>query len=375
MVQRINTVIDKYPIELKLLLSFLGLKNGAGSPEQIVRTSQRADWDSFLALCIHHRVYPVVYRDVRRLKLTCVPERVVDALKREHDRNTFRMLHFLREMGNVVQAFQANGIRVLVLKGPILGKELYGDISLRTSKDLDILVPPQDLGQADEIMRELGYIAVEPADLKRRHHSTYVHPSKETEIELHWRLGPEAGREPSFDALWERKAVSSLLSFPVHYLGREDLAFSLITHGFRHGWFRLRWLLDIDYLAKQPIDWKAVQRLVLDYRFGREFSQTFLLLRALLNTPVSCLPDDPAPNRQAVRFAALAADVINGRGNRKYKFARGRLGARLKIVQEILSPGTTDREMLPLPRMLHFLYFLLRPFLWTWRRMSRLHEK
>ena len=39
-----------------------------------------------------------------------------------------------------------NKIPLLFLKGPVLAKELYGDISLRTSSDLDILIPIHKLG-------------------------------------------------------------------------------------------------------------------------------------------------------------------------------------------------------------------------------------
>ena len=45
---------------------------------------------------------------------------------------------------------------LLFLKGPVLAKELYGDISLRTSSDLDILIPIHKLGKLEELLKNSG---------------------------------------------------------------------------------------------------------------------------------------------------------------------------------------------------------------------------
>ena len=53
-----------------------------------------------------------------------------------------------------------------------------------------------------------------------------------------------------------RKRISSLTSYPIYFLGREDLFLFLVSHGARHGWSRLRWLTDIDRLLKQELNWE-----------------------------------------------------------------------------------------------------------------------
>ena len=57
----------------------------------------------------------------------------------------------------------------------------------------------------------------------RHHHFTYFHSEKKVKLEIHWRLHPGPGKEPSFTELWERKQKSSLTKFPVYCLGNEDL--------------------------------------------------------------------------------------------------------------------------------------------------------
>ena len=60
-------------------------------------------------------------------------------------------------MEQVCKLFNESKINTLVLKGPILGANLYGDVSLRTSGDLDILIPIQDLEKAEKLLLMQGY--------------------------------------------------------------------------------------------------------------------------------------------------------------------------------------------------------------------------
>lgn len=63
-------------------------------------------------------------------------------------------LHALVQIGT---ALAGNGIRMLSMKGPLLSMELYGDPSLRTSRDLDVMVAEEDIQWASEVLTGLGY--------------------------------------------------------------------------------------------------------------------------------------------------------------------------------------------------------------------------
>ena len=47
-------------------------------------------------------------------------------------------------------------IPLLFLKGPVLAKELYGDLSLRTSSDLDVMIPIHKLGKSGRTASKVG---------------------------------------------------------------------------------------------------------------------------------------------------------------------------------------------------------------------------
>jgi hypothetical protein len=84
------------------------------------------------------------------------------------------------------------GVPSVALKGPLLGEAIYGDPGRRPSSDIDLLVSPEQLHTAVEVMRGLGYGA--PTDHVYDGglpllHFVLVHERAELPpVELHWRV-------------------------------------------------------------------------------------------------------------------------------------------------------------------------------------------
>ncbi|SFI88949.1 Uncharacterised nucleotidyltransferase [Paenibacillus sp. UNC496MF] len=337
------------------------------------------DWNAVLYLAQHHRIYPTVYERLSRLEGNRVPEAVGREFEALYRLNTFHMLHLSGEMERVCAAFAERSVRCLQLKGPILAGELYGDLSRRTSKDLDMLVYERELEQAERVLAELGYVSEEePAVLNSRkrvsHHASYWNDERGVQIEIHWKLNGYGMPEPGFEALWERRRRSERSGDPVYFLGPEDLFLHLVTHGARHGWFRLRWLTDLDRLARQGLDWKGLLPHLRRYDAEHLAGQAFLLMFRLFRTPV---PQETAPitcSRQGERLAEAAFELIRTPLDPRVnlKFERYLLAflpwrQRLRYVAALLYPSAKDARAVPLPKPLHVLYFGLRPMLLVWR--------
>ncbi|WP_432749981.1 nucleotidyltransferase family protein [Paenibacillus amylolyticus] len=131
------------------------------SPEELKAGLQGTDWQLFLRLVYHHRLYSVLYLKMKELNSAIIPADVMESLRQQYTVNTFRMLHLTAEMEQVCGAFRERGIRNITLKGPALAHDLYGDVSMRTSKDLDILIPFNDVEAAEGILATLGYVSKE----------------------------------------------------------------------------------------------------------------------------------------------------------------------------------------------------------------------
>lgn len=201
-------------------------------------------------------------------------------------------------------------------------------------------------------------------------------------MEIHWRLNPDSGKETDFELLWKRSRFSSYTQTPVRMLEQEDLWAYLVTHGARHGWFRLRWLLDIDQMIRSmPLDVKKVERRLKAEGRLSIGSQALYLASDLLNTPLDVeyrslmSLSDRTGKRLANEGAKFMNDMLESPADMKsyqsYLFKLRSTKQKWFFFIERLYPSTWDVDQLPLPRSLFFLYFPLRPFLWFWRRIKR----
>ena len=174
-------------------------------------------------------------------------------------------------------------------------------------------------------------------------------------------------------------------TMPIYYLSDEHLLFFLVTHGARHGWSRLRWLVDLDQLISKSLDWNIINFLFKTYNHLPVLGQALILVNQLLDTPI----DDPLQKikldykawgyAQDALFYMKQMIHLHGDTLPKHisRYHRSHLISLMSIQQKVLFflsflfPYPEDAETLPLPKKLHYLYFILRPFLWTWRKQKR----
>jgi hypothetical protein len=388
-----RTDLASFSKEIKLLLFFMKMDGDETLLPQNEEIFTDIDWNLFLRLTKHHRIYPNIYLQIKKVDKKWIPQYVIDVLRRDYHKNTFQMLYLSREMEQISRLFTENDIRMLVLKGPVLAVDLYGDVSLRTSVDLDILVTLDDLNKVKKILLDIGYENEEffTTELEawkwRHHHLDYIHPQSGVKLEVHWRLNPGPGKEPGFNELWERRRTSSLTSYPVYYLGREDLFLFLGTHGARHGWSRLGWLLDIDKIVKQKPDLIMLYKLLRKYQCLHIGGQALILAANLLNTQIKEETKGLRVERRSGKLAQQALFYIKqmvnlhsipvpddvSRYHERHLFALMSKQQKFLFIMSFFYPYPMDVEILPLPKFLHFLYLPLRPILWAWRK-ARKHE-
>ncbi|WP_154991636.1 nucleotidyltransferase domain-containing protein [Priestia megaterium] len=386
-------MIDKQPIidtsqfkELDFLLTLLREENKS---EEII-PSKEIDWSYFLKLVKHHRVCPLVYL---KLKDTpdAVPSNVIEALLQEYKKNTFKMLQLTGEMETLDNVFQENDIETLCLKGPPVAYDLFGDISLRMSKDLDILVREEELEKAESILFSLGYekekVSTVLNEIKwRHHHIAYYHPNKKIQVEVHWRLQPRPMKRTSFEELWSRKRESQVTKHPISFMGTEDLMLYLISHGARHGWSRLRWLKDIDQMVRnKDINYVHFKELAIEHQQNHLVGQAFQLAHLFFQTPVHeelrHIVNTKVANQLAEKAIPFIKEMVQFHVHpqpksleRSYKnYLISIKSKREKVLFFIILfyPISVDAEMFKLPHKLHFFYFLLRPLLWSVRKIKK----
>lgn len=370
--------------ELRVLLEILKQENEVN--KRLYNLIKDMDWEYFLQLARHHRVYPLLYSKLKKIDENIIPEYVLRALYKEYKNNTFHMLHLCGEMVKISKLFTENNIPVLFLKGPVIAADLYGDISLRTSKDLDILIPIKNLENAEALLLHYGYEREENLSLLnewkwRSHHVTYFHPQKNIYLEIHWRLQSRPSREPLFNELWERKRTSPFENYPIYFLGKTDLFLFLVSHGARHGWFRLRWLIDIDKILRKGIKSEEYTIFVNEYQNQHMVGQALILASQLLNTPINEEMQKLTKENRSRNLAqstifflkemSSLETIMSTKYYKSYLFSLKSKSQKFFFILKFFYPGYEDTKIIMLPKSLHFLYFPLRPFFIAWRKIHK----
>ena len=228
------------------------------------------DWELVRSIARRHHVVPLVYEG---LSMVDASSPVFAALRESVQRNTKRNLQLATELIRIVEDFEDAGVRAISFKGPVLAKLAYGDLNRRAFLDLDLLVHPDDVLEAGRILRANGYAPNDEfGTLLRRGREFplladvgecgFDHESR-GRVELRWRHGHWANPlEASFDDWWRRREVATLAGHDVPVLSPEDRILILATHGNKHAWRRLAWIVDVPAsLRAHDVEWETLYRL------------------------------------------------------------------------------------------------------------------
>ena len=228
------------------------------SGDRDIRTlaSSPIDWNRFLAWVRRNHIAPLVYHNLRQTRCSLVPEAAVARLQGEAARNTRRVLIQIAEAARITRLLADAGIGSLIIKGPVLSLLVFGDLSLRQSSDIDLMLDPAHVVEADRLITQAGYRRVTPKveltqslfDVYRRWRgqSAYYLDSFDVILEIHWRLTSNSLLFPldaatlRSDAQQVRVAGTTFATF-----SDEALFLYLCVHGSVHSWFRLKWVTDI----------------------------------------------------------------------------------------------------------------------------------
>jgi Uncharacterised nucleotidyltransferase len=211
------------------------------------------------------------------------------------------------ELRSLLIEFAARQIDVIPLKGPALSLAFYGDMSLRSSSDLDLLVRSKDFARAEEILMGNGFVPRGPrGGYDRRFFRNGL------AVELHFHLSLSRSFPFLAEDVWDRSVTTRFLDAPAHAMCKEDLALYLCWHGLKHGFCRLVWILDV---ARALRGWRDEEYDAL-VRHARQYDlEPWLLtgcevVRAMLPLEVAEALDTLIASSPMREHARRAADGI-----------------------------------------------------------------
>jgi len=340
------------------------------------------DWAYLLRTAPPHGMMPLLYWHLKAICPESVPKAILDHLRDHFSRNLQNNLLLTGELLKLLERLEAHGIRAIPYKGPVLAASVYGNLSLRQFRDLDLLVHGGDLPRARDLLISMGYRpdvhlsgAREAAFLHSHCVIPFARDSGRVIVELHWGITPRYFSLPLDPGpLWERLGSASLAGKAVPNLSPEDLLVIFCAHGCLHLWERLEWICGVAELirAHPVLNWRQVMEQAGTLGAARMVALGLLLAGDLLGTPVPGevvrgAQGDPVAKSLAAQVRdRLCRGVARPSGLVERCFFHLRARERLKDkVRYCLRIGTTptdgDWALLPLPAFLSFLYYLLRP--------------
>ena len=360
-----------------------------------VLSSGPIDWEAFILLVDHHRVIPMIYRNLNGLDGNEVPEQIRRRLQNRFERNTQRSLALTAELVRLVKQFERNSIPVVPLKGPVLASHVYSDVGMRYAGDLDLLVTHEHIGQAEHLIHQEGYQRTHPAfSLSPRQQKifawqrkdfVYYCDDRQISVELHWRWNMNPYLFPlDIDYVWESRQTIAIVGTRIAIMPIQELLLYLCTHGSIHAWSRLFWLCDVAELLRmnQSLDWAQIMERADKLSVRRPLVQALVLSNLLLESPLPDLFRDYLERDRAVqglinmalRIMTTPTDLPNRPFTsiyilRKLHIFRLNRDFRYKLLefQRHISSISEDWQSVPLPDFLFPLYYVLRPFMWFWR--------
>ncbi|HYP09819.1 MAG TPA: nucleotidyltransferase family protein [Bryobacteraceae bacterium] len=249
-------------------LLFAGARLNAESRALDELAQRDVDWADVLKGANWHGITPLLARNLK--SVTSVPDSVRQKLIRFERVNAFRSLHMATRIRLCLKALHDHGLDAIPWKGPALAFEAYGDLTRRTSCDIDFLVKPGELAAARNILLQAGF-TFEPDNaaltsqrlLRMEKISGEVRllgPDRSFLVELHAQfLHPTMADSRVLHDMWDRSYCGTAWDGqPIRKLCVPDLLLTLCVHATKHGWDRLKWVIDIAAVLQQqstPIDW------------------------------------------------------------------------------------------------------------------------
>jgi len=292
-----------------------------------IRAAAKApvDWERFLGIVERHRIWGLARQGLTQAGVA-LPAEIDRALNAKTWAVSRRNLAHAAETARLCWLFREAAIPAVFVKGVTLSVLAYGDIAIKHSRDIDILVSPARVLEARAVLERAGYALKYPLPaltetqlaLSLRHGKEweFLREVGELTTELHWTLTFNGSLMRDVDVSSPLAGVrvgdAEIPTFRI-----EELFVYLCAHGAaQHSWSRMKWLADVAaLLATIPsADIEALYRAAQRRGSGRCAAQALLLCERMLGVELpAALRAELRRTVTALLLEAIALDAMLGR--------------------------------------------------------------
>lgn len=213
-----------------------------------------AGWEHQLQVFERHRVEGLAWHGLKQSE-TNVPAEMAAALKAASNGIARHNLVIASESLRLRKIFEEAGVELLFLKGLTLAQLAYGNILTKSGWDLDILISPEDVAKAADLLCDIGYELILPSvDPRTTKLVEWHETAKESQwrerrsgliVELHTSAVDDARMLPGLNVHSPRQDVELSKTIVLPTFANDELLAYLMAHGASSAWFRLKWIADL----------------------------------------------------------------------------------------------------------------------------------
>lgn len=397
--------VDSSPVklhrEMELLLSCLKLYfDTATSDAAILLLDKAIDWEVLIQTAIDLGVMPLLYQSLRVIETHHIPRSAMMQLQNYYRMNGLHNISQTKELLKILNHLESTGILAIAFKGAVLATSAYGNVALRQFNDLDILVHRQQIWQAKTVLTAYGYRSnvsesnekamfclslqipliqydAESILLNQHFEDSALHSNQARSLDLHWGISPRR-RWKEQSLLWENLQTLCLMGQPVQVFSPETmLVVQCLNLAKEPNNQSLKQICDVAQIIRSTpnLNWETALRYSAALHTQKLFLIGLAVVHRTLNLPLPLLiveRFDQSQNEYSSRKHIQPSSLLDKLWL-EYSYQLNTLDhwwdalfvisqyVRLLILKMLLSLNEHDREFVPLPAQLTFLYYLLRP--------------
>jgi hypothetical protein len=365
-------------LEQKLVLACVSLDRGK---DECIRDilKRELDWQYLSQIALQQGVFPLFYQRLKAAAERQIPSAEIAHYNHWFHANTQNCYRLSWKLIQFADLLSSKGIETIVLKGPVIALQAFGDIALRRYTDLDVLIHEEDFPRVYELLCQSGYSPIFELGSKQikfqlRSDNHFSFNRQGDVLEVHWKIGPQENIYPTTpEQMWQGLYPILVLEREFSALSPENTVLFACLHGAKHGWRQLKWIVDLAYLCQSftGIDWYALLEQAKGTGLFRQVCIGLLLSEGLVGATIpskmgDLIHADQPAQQLASQVRSRLFDIANAPGQFEdygfYLQTRERWRDRVYYLFNMtFVPKQTDWVNFTLPELLYPIYYLFRP--------------
>ena len=386
----INDIKKSYGNEIATLILSCRVFFETGTQDELIAfvADNEINWGNFIYLSKIHKIRPIVYKIIGQLN---IPAPIKDFIATEYREVVLQNWKQGAETERIILLLKKSNIEVIPYKGTAFSKQFFGDLISRENSDIDLIIQPDDLPAAIQILKEDGY-SPELDDIYQYLGAKYFDYFKDYNfnkfkgdirhfhVELHWAIAEnEVGINAKVNTLLYQ-ANEQIVFFKTNMRGLDPTAhFSamLIHHSIKDTFKFLKNIIDISQGFRQPsihASGNLLTNSFTNFELKKALSVSNMLSEQLMGISLPQAPDfnDPENIVKHFRDQVCSQEVFHFKKENMVKFIKNIALLQDSFLQKLkfywlcgkfrFIPGPTDFSEIQLSEKLFFVYYIMKPF-------------